>query len=146
MFRSNFFPAYKFANFFLQDLKKSKCGSIIFISSIAAITKTTANSGFAKAKYEINKFAKKLALKLAKENINVNVLAPGNIYIKNGNWDLKMKSNGIKILKYIKNNVPMRRFGYPEEIANLCTFLTSKKSKFITGQVIAVDGGQSLKK
>ena len=146
MFRSNFFPAYKFANFFLRDLKKSKYGSIVFISSIAAITKTSANKGFINAKFKINKFAKKLSLKLAKENINVNVLAPGNIYIKNGNWDLKMKSNKIKVLKYIKNNVPMQRFGYPEEVANLCIFLTLSNSRFITGQIIAVDGGQSLKK
>jgi 3-oxoacyl-[acyl-carrier protein] reductase len=145
MFRSNFFPAYKFVNFFLSDLKKSKSSSIVFISSIAAITKTTANKGFIKAKFEINKFAKRLSLKLAKKNININVLAPGNIYIKNGNWYQKMKSNKKKVLEYIKNNVPMQRFGYPEEVANLCIFLTSSNSKFITGQIIAVDGGQSLK-
>ena len=83
---------------------------------------------------------------MSKNNVNVNIVAPGNIYIKKGNWDIKMKENKKEVIRYIKKNVPMKRFVYPDEVANLCLFLADRNSKSITGQIIAIDGGQSLQK
>ena len=146
IFDYNFCPTSTLVNFFKKDLCKNTNGSIILISSIAAIAKTSAPLGFIKAKSKINQIGKKLALELSKNNVNVNIVAPGNIYIEKGNWDIKMKENKKEVIRYIKKNVPMKRFVYPDEVANLCLFLADRNSKSITGQIIAIDGGQSLQK
>lgn len=146
MINCNYNTSLNFSNFFKKDIVASKNGSIILLSSIAAITRTTAPKGFVEAKSRINKLGKKLALELSKKNVNVNVVSPGNILIKNGNWDNKIKNNKKEVMNYITKNVPMQRFAKPEEVSSLCLFLTEKQSKFITGQIISIDGGQSLKK
>ena len=97
MLKYNYKTALNFSNFFKKDIVLSKNGSIIFISSIAAITKTTAPKGYVEAKYRINTLGKKLALELSKNNVNVNVVCPGNILIKNGNWYNKIKKNKKKL-------------------------------------------------
>lgn len=144
LINKNFITSKKFIDFFYEYLIKTE-GSIIFISSIVALIKTNAPIGYTISKKLINIYGKKLSLKLAKYNINVNIVAPGNIYFKNGNWFNKLKNDPKKITKYIKDNVPMNMFGSVGDITNLCFFLGSDKSKFITGQIIAVDGGQSIK-
>ena len=140
----NFETSKKFIRFFYKHLIKTE-GSIIFISSIVALIKTKAPKGYTISKKMINKYGKELSIKLAKYNINVNVVAPGNIYFKNGNWHNKLNKDPKKIIKYINQNVPMNKFGTINDITNLCLFLSSDESKFLTGQIIAVDGGQSIK-
>jgi len=141
----NFLTAFNFVNYFLEDIKKTQ-GSIIFISSIASLKDVGAPLGFVSGKLSINFYSKFLANKLARYNVNVNNIIPGNIYFKGGNWDKKMKKNPKKIKKMIKDKVPLGRFGKPEEIANLVAFLLSSKSSFITGAEIIIDGGQVIKK
>ena len=141
----NYLVTKKFIDFFYKDLIKTS-GNIILISSIVSLTNTPAPKGFTKSKKLINKYGRSLSLKLAKFNVNVNVIAPGNIYFRDGNWDNKMRKNPKETKKYIKNQVPMQKFGTIRDISNLCLFLTSKFSSFITGQTIAVDGGQAIKK
>ena len=144
LINKNFVTSKKFVNFFYRHLIKTE-GSIIFISSIVALIKTNAPIGYTISKKLVNTYGKELSLKLAKYNINVNIIAPGNIYLKNGNWFNKLKNEPKKITKYIKDNVPLNRFGSVSDITNLSYFLSSNKSNFITGQIIAVDGGQSVK-
>ncbi len=143
LINKNFITSKKFIDYFYQYLIKTE-GSIVFISSIVALIKTNAPIGYTISKKLINNYGKKLSLKLAKYKINVNIIAPGNIYFKNGNWFKKLKNDPKKINKYIKDNVPMNMFGSVSDIANLCFFLSSNESNFITGQIIAVDGGQSI--
>ena len=78
--------------------------------------------------------------------MRVNNILPGNIYLEGGNWDKKIKKNPKKVKKMIENQVPLKRFGKPEEIANLATFLLSSKSGFMTGAEIVIDGGQIIKR
>ena len=144
LINKNFVTSKKFIDFFYRHLIKTQ-GSIIFISSIVALIKTSAPIGYTISKKLINTYGKKLSLKLAKYNINVNIVAPGNIYFKDGNWFNKLKNELKKITKYIKDNVPMNAFGSVSDVTNLCYFLGSNESNFITGQIIAVDGGQSIK-
>ena len=143
--KNNFLTAFKFVNYFLNEIKKSR-GSIIFISSIASLKDIGAPLGFASSKLSLNFYSKFLANKLARYNVRVNNIVPGNIYFKGGNWDNKIKKNPKKVKKMIKSKVPLRRFGKPEEIANLTTFLLSSKSSFMTGAEIVIDGGQIIKK
>ena len=143
--KNNFLTAFKFVNYFLNEIKKSQ-GSIIFISSIASLKELGAPLGYASSKLSLNFYSKFLANKLAMYNVRVNNIVPGNIYFKGGNWDKKIKKNPKKIKKMIKSQVPLGRFGKPEEIANLAAFLLSSKSSFMTGAEIVIDGGQIIKK
>ena len=143
--KNNFLTAFKFVNYFLNEIKKSQ-GTIIFISSIASLKDLGAPLGYASSKLSLNLYSKFLANELARYNVRVNNIVPGNIYFKGGNWDKKIKKNPKKIKKMIKNQVPLGRFGKPEEIANLAAFLLSPKSSFMTGTEIVIDGGQIIKK
>ena len=143
--KNNFLTAFKFVNYFLDDIKKNK-GSIVFISSIASLKDLGAPLGYASSKLSLNYYSKFLANELAKYEVRVNNIIPGNIYFEGGNWDKKIKKNPKKIKKMIKSQVPLQRFGKPEEIANLVTFLLSSKASFMTGAEIVIDGGQTIKK
>ena len=141
---NNFLPAFKFVNFFLEEIKKSQ-GSIVFISSIASLKDLGAPFGYASSKLSLNFYSKLLANRLAKYNVTVNNIIPGNILFKGGSWEKKIHKNSKKIKSMIENSVPLKRFGKPEEIANLALFLLSSKSSFITGAEIVIDGGQVIK-
>ena len=143
--KNNFITTFKFVNYFLDDIKKNK-GSIVFISSIASLKDLGAPLGYASSKLSLNYYSKFLANELARYNVRVNNIVPGNIYFKGGNWDKKIKKNPKKVKKMIKNKVPLGRFGKPEDIANLAIFLLSSKSSFMTGAEIVIDGGQIIKK
>ena len=112
---------------------------------IASLKDLGAPFGYASSKLSLNFYSKLLANRVAEYNVKVNNIVPGNIYFKSGNWDKKIKKNSKKIKKMINNKVPLRRFGKPEEIADLTTFLLSSKSGFITGSEIVIDGGQIIK-
>ena len=141
---NNFFPAFKFVNFFLEEIKKSQ-GSIVFISSIASLKDIGAPFGYASSKLSLNFYSKLLANRVAKYNVKVNNIIPGNIFFKGGSWEKKIQKNSKKIKSMIENSVPLKRFGKPEEIADLAIFLLSSKSGFITGAEIVIDGGQIIK-
>jgi|TARA_B110000438_G_scaffold295270_1_gene338019 3-oxoacyl-[acyl-carrier protein] reductase len=143
--KNNFLTSFKLVNFFLKEIKKSQ-GSIIFISSIASLKDLGAPLGYASSKLSLNFYSKFLANKLAKYNVRVNNIIPGNIYFKGGNWEKKIRKNPKQIKNMIKNKVPLRRFGKPEEVANLASFLLSSKSSFITGAEVVIDGGQIINK
>lgn len=124
-------------------LIKNGGGSIVFTASIAGLETLGAPIAYEAAKAALIASCKNMSCELAQYNIRVNCVAPGNILFPGSSWDFKLKENETSTMDYITSHVPLRRFGIPEEIANIVVFLASKRASFITGACIVADGGQS---
>ena len=99
--------------------------------------------GYSIAKSALNFYIKLISRELAEIGVSINGIVPGNIYFKGSTWDLKMKKNPKKTKKYIKNNVPINKFGSTENIFKVCKMLTENNDNFITGSLFKLDGGQT---
>jgi 3-oxoacyl-[acyl-carrier protein] reductase len=120
----------------IVTMMKQKSGNIINISSVAGVIGTARQANYSSAKAGIIGLTKSLAKEVASYNIRVNAVAPG--YIETDmTRDLKQKEDLIKM-------IPGGRFGKPEEVAKVVSFLASDEAKYITGQVIKVDGGLAI--
>jgi len=115
---------------------KQKTGNIINISSIAGVVGMPRQVNYSSAKAGELGLTKSLAKEVAQYGIRVNAVAPGFIDT-DMTKDLKQKDAMIKM-------IPFGRFGKPEEIAKVVTFLASERSAYITGQVLKVDGGLAI--
>jgi len=124
-------------------LIKSSTGNIIFISSIAGLESLGASPPYEAAKSAINSYSKHLSRELASQGVRVNVIAPGNILFPESTWDRKLQAGKEEILKLIEREVPMNRFGEPQDVASAALFLASQKAAFITGACLTIDGGQT---
>lgn len=124
----------------VKHMKKNG-GKIINIVHIYAIRAAPglAHSGAARA--GVINLTKSLALELAKHKINVNAIAPGITATQGFNEEMV---NNKKMIEQLKATIPLQRFANPAEIANCVAFLSSSGADFITGQIIAIDGGQVL--
>lgn len=141
---NNFYTSYNLFLKFLNALKKNK-GNIVFISSIASVRDLNAPFGYACSKLLLNQLSNYIAKRYSSFGVKSNVILPGNILHPNSSWNRKLKKDKKGIMKEIKKNVPMNKFGEAKDIANIVTFLLSDNSKFINGSEIVADGGQSIK-
>ncbi|MGE4346328.1 MAG: 3-oxoacyl-[acyl-carrier-protein] reductase [Flavobacteriaceae bacterium] len=114
---------------------KNKSGSIINMSSVVGVKGNAGQTNYAASKAGVIGFSKSVALELGSRNIRCNVIAPG--FIETEMTD-KLSS---EIVEGWRNSIPLKRGGTPEDVANVCVFLASDMSAYITGQTINVDGG-----
>ena len=142
-FNNNFYVCTNLIESYLKIFNYNKTKIIIF-SSIAATKVTKAPITYSVAKAGLNFYAKCKAKELSKYNINLNVISPGNIIMKNNNWGKKIINNKKKVLNYIRQNVPLNTFCNPEEIFNLCKYLSIENNSAITGSNFIIDGGETL--
>ncbi len=142
-FDNNF---YSFTNVLdcYSKIFKNKSTKIVVISTIASKKITKAPITYSVAKSALNFYAKIKAKELAKFNIKINLVLPGNIFIKGNNWSKKIKKDSKKVKKYIKQNVPLNKFCDPYQISLICDYLLSKAGDNITGSEFTIDGGESL--
>ncbi|MBZ0169121.1 short-chain dehydrogenase [Candidatus Methylomirabilis lanthanidiphila] len=87
--------------------------------------------------------SKLLARELAPHNILVNSVAPGSTLFPGGSWDKRQRENPAQIAQFIKDELPLGRFGRPEEVAAVVVFLASQQASLMTGACVTVDGCQS---
>lgn len=119
----------------VKEMIKQKSGSIINISSMWGNVGASCEVIYSASKGAINSFTKALAKEVAPSNIRVNAIAPGVIDTEMNKW-LSAEER-----KSLVDEIPMMKFGEVDDIGNLVTFLASENSKYITGQVITIDGG-----
>src|SRR5579875_2257442 len=120
----------------IRPMMKAKSGSIINMSSVIGLMGNAGQGSYAASKAGMIGFTKSVAKELGSRNIRCNAIAPGFVetdmtsYLKDGEQADKYKAG-----------IPLGRFGTTEDIANVCLFLASDLSSYVTGQVIGVDGG-----
>lgn len=142
-FQYNFYSTVNLIESSKKILKKNK-SKIICISSICGLESIEgAPIGYSIAKSALNFYIKLISKELAEKNITINGVVPGNILFKGSVWDVKMQDNPIKTKKYIRNNVPLNKFGSVSDIFSICKILSENENKFITGSLFKLDGGQT---
>lgn len=119
----------------VKEFMKRRSGSIINLSSYVAQRGNPLQTNYAASKGGIISFTKALALELAPRNVRVNAIAPGFIETE------MTASLNPKVLEQYVKNIPLGRSGTAQEVADLAVFLASDQSAYITGQVIAINGG-----
>ena len=118
-----------------KPMMKAKSGSIINLTSIVGIRGNAGQANYAASKAGIIGFTKSIALELGSRNIRSNAIAPGFILT-----EMTGELNAAATEEWTKS-IPLKRGGQAEEVADACVFLASDMSKYITGQVLQVDGG-----
>ena len=118
-----------------RPMVRQRSGVIINIASVVGITGNAGQANYAASKAAIIGFTKSAAKELAKRNIRVNAIAPG--FIKTRMTD----KLGPELQQTVKEQIALGRLGEPKEIADVVVFLASNASRYITGQVLVVDGG-----
>ena len=119
-------------------MMKKRSGKIVNLSSVVGVTGNAGQCNYSASKAGIIGFTKSLAKELASRNIRVNAVAPG--FIKT---DMTaVLSDNVK--EEINKQIPMKKMGTPEDVANVVYFLSSNESSYITGQVINIDGGMVM--
>jgi len=122
----------------LPSMIAKRNGKIIGISSVVALTGNPGQSNYTSSKGGMISMYKSLALEVAKRNINVNLVSPG--FIVSSMTDQLNEDQKNNILQ----NIPMKKFGKPKDVASLVLFLSSNEASYITGQNFHINGGMLM--
>lgn len=123
---------FNVTNHLIQKLLRNRYGRIVNMVSVSGVKGTPGQTNYSAAKGAVVAATKALAQEVAKRNITVNAVAPGFI-----NSDMTAELDE----KELKKMIPANRFGEADEVADLVSFLVSKKSSYITGEIININGG-----
>jgi len=143
LFELNLFAATRLTQAALPHLLASAGGTILYIASITGVEATTAPLPYSAAKAALVNYAKNLGRQLGPRRVRVNTIAPGNILFEGGSWEGRLADGREAVEAMLSREVPLRRFGDPNEIASLAVWLCSSRAAFATGGCYVVDGGQT---
>lgn len=127
----------------IPHLEKTGGGVILNISSISGYGASARSAPYAAVKAALINYTMSQAVMLAPKKVRVNAIAPGSIEFPGGTWEDRKTSNPA-LYNTILRSIPWGRLGTPEEVANVALFLCSDFARWVTGQTLIVDGGQSL--
>ena len=122
----------------IRGMMRKRAGRVIFVSSVIGLMGNAGQANYAAAKAGMIGLAKSLARELGSRNITVNVVAPG--FVETAMTDALDE----KVRKEISENIVLRRFGSPDDIAAAIVYLASEEAGYVTGQVLNVSGGMYI--
>ena len=135
---ANLKSAFNYTHAVLPSMLRNRCGSIVNISSVVGIHGNAGQSNYAASKAGLIGLAKSVAMEVGSRGVRVNVVAPGFI-----RTDMTAAMPD-ETLQAWEARIPLRRGGTPQDVAQACLFLASDMASYVTGQVIAVDGGIAM--
>lgn len=135
---TNLTAAFSCTQAVLKPMVRQRSGRIIFISSVVGQAGNAGQTNYAASKAGVIGFAKSVALEIASRNITANVVAPGLI-----ETDMTREIAG-GTRETWESRIPLRRIGTPDDVAAAVCFLASDEASYITGQVLAVNGGMYM--
>ena len=133
--RVNLKSVFNLTKAVIKPMMKAKAGSIVNMTSIVGVKGNAGQANYAASKAGIIGFTKSVALELGSRNIRCNAIAPGFI-----ETEMTGELNEATVEEW-KKSIPLKRGGEAAEVANVCLFLGSDLSSYVTGQTIQVDGG-----
>jgi len=142
VFDINLFAAVRTTRLAIPLMRERGGGRVINISSIYG-RESGGSMTYNSSKASMISWSKSLARQLAQESILVNVVAPGSIYFPGGSWERRQQEIPEYFSRFIETDLPLGRFGCPEEVSAMVAFLASERASLMTGACINVDGGQS---
>ena len=125
----------------IPHMKRAQWGRIVHIASVWG-RESGGGSAYNAAKAAVISMSKSMAQDLAACGILVNVVAPGSVLFPDGGWDKRRQADPAKIEAFVKSDMPLGRFGTPEEVAAVVALLASERAGLVTGACWAVDGSQ----
>jgi 3-oxoacyl-[acyl-carrier protein] reductase len=138
----NLLPAVRASRAVIPEMVERRRGSIVFISSIYG-RESGGPVTYNAAKAAELATSKQLAKQLAPHGVRVNSVAPGSILFPGGSWQRRIDADPEALRRFVEAEMPLGRFGTPEEVANVVVFLASDRASLVTGTCVNVDGCQS---
>jgi 3-oxoacyl-[acyl-carrier protein] reductase len=141
-FDNTLMPAVRASRLAVPHMQRRGGGAIIIVVSIFA-RETGGRMTYGAVKAAEIALAKSLAQQLAPHNIRVNGVSPGSILFEGGSWWKRQQNDPAGIAEFVKRELPFGRFGRPDEIGDVVTFLASPRASWVSGTTVVVDGCQS---
>jgi len=141
IWRINMEVTIELTNLSLTYMRNQKWGRIVNISSISALE----NQGpvpYCSIKAALTSYTRSIGRIFASDGVMINSVLPGAVLTEKGYWNTSSKNNPEHVEKYLNERMAIKRFGKPEEISKIVTFLCSEYASFFVGSAVLVDGGQ----
>jgi 3-oxoacyl-[acyl-carrier protein] reductase len=138
----NLYPATRLSLLALPAMRRAAWGRIVVVSSLFG-REAGGSPAYNAAKAAEISFVTSLGREVAAGGITVNGVAPGSILFEGGSWHRRQRADPDGIAEFVRRELPLGRFGTPEEVASVVAFLCSRAASLVNGACWAVDGGQS---